>query len=815
MDHLRMRSVFLGSTFLSLGLLSSFPAFAQSAPEEQATIKDIIVTARKSSENLQSTPVAVTALDTAALTQNQVTQVVDLQKTAPSLSIGSGGTGGPSISYLAIRGQAQNSPNSASDAAVGTYVDGVYYGRPTSGNLGFLDIAQAEVLRGPQGTLFGRNTTGGALNITTTLPGDEFTGYVRAGYGNYNAARIEGAVTIPLQGNQLGVRLAGRYSSRDGYVDNPIRNSEQQDVDHDYALRGTVKWEPDNLPIKLVVSADTVDYQDNGGQTAVRGFNLSYQPLLGAPIGAAQFLTLGQMFALGNGATGLNPLNPLDYLVGAGGSGQYDETYQNQTVGPDGSPINGLKYGRQDVQTPFNAAKSGGVNANLDIDFGNVKFKSITAYRAADSTNQLDLDGTPLNIIAFVSDYHQRQFSQEFQASTTIGKLDLIGGIYYFKEDGDEMSIATSFGNLGFPTRLTLGNFEAKSKAVYFQGNYQFTDQLRATAGYRYTSDSRKIIKRGRSNIALPACGAGITLVPGVGCRSEFEEDFNYPSYTVGLDYRLNEDVFLYVKSSGAAMAGGFNTRDVPPGSESFAPEKIKDIEVGAKIDLIEDRLRTNLAVFRAENKNVQRIINAFLPAGGLSQYAANAGDTETTGVEFEVTALPWKGMELTGNVAWLDAQYKSGSFIEDRGPNDARGNGNGIVDRSGEDVPYAPEWQFTIGATQDLNTSLGLATLHVDYTFIDDKPVNVTTASPLASDAVKTEVAEQNRLGILPSYGLLNARASLALADTGAEISIWGKNLTDEEYYINAFDGYRSLGFTTANQGVPLTYGISLEYSF
>ena len=813
MDNLRMRSVFLGSTMLSLGLLSSFPAFAQTAPEEQGAIKDIIVTARKSSENLQSTPVAVTALDAAMLTKSQVLQVVDLQRTAPSLSIGSGGTGGPSISYLAIRGQAQNSPNSASDAAVGTYVDGVYYGRPTSGNLGFLDIAQAEVLRGPQGTLFGRNTTGGALNITTTLPGEEFSGYVKAGYGNYNATRIEGAVSIPLQGNQLGVRLAGRYSARDGYVDNPIRGTEQQDVEHDYAMRGTVKWEPDNLPIKLVVSADTVDYEDNGGATAVRGFNLSYQPLLGAPIGPAAGLTLGQMFGLGN--LGGSPLNPLDYLVGAGGSGQYDETYQNQTVGPNGAPINGLKYGRQDVRTPFNAAKSGGVNANLDIDFGNVKLKSITAYRAADSTNQLDLDGTPLNLIAFVSDYHQRQFSQEFQLSTSIGKLDLIGGVYYFREDGDESSIATSFGNLGFPTRLTLGNFEAKSKAVYFQGNYQLTDQLRATAGYRYTSDSRSITKRGRSNIAGAACGAGIATVPGFGCRSDFGKNFNYPSFTLGLDYRLNEDVCLYVKGSGAAMAGGFNTRDVPAGNESFAPEKIKEIEVGAKVDLLDGRLRTNVAIFRSENENVQRIVNAFLPGAGLSQYSANAGDTETNGAELEVTALPWEGMELTGNIAWLDAQYKSGSFLENRGPNDARLNGNGIVDRSGEDVPYAPEWQFTIGATQDLNTSLGLATFHVDYSFIDDKPVNVTSASPLASASVKAEVAEQNRLGILPSYGLLNARASLAFANTGAEISIWGRNLTDEEYFINAFDGYRSLGFTTANQGIPLTYGISVEYSF
>lgn len=811
-----MRNFMLGSTVLSLGILTGAPAYAQEvAAEEQAFIDDIVVTARRSSESQQSTPVAVTALNAEALTRNQVLQVVDLQRTAPSLSVGSGGTGGPSISYLTIRGQAQNSPNSASDAAVGTYVDGVYYGRPTSGNLGFLDIAQAEVLRGPQGTLFGRNTTGGALNITTALPGEEFAGYLRAGYGNYSATRLEGAVSIPISGDQFGLRLAGRYSARDGYVHNPIRNSDYQDVDHDYALRATMRWAPDNLPVTLVVSADTVDYEDNGGPTAVIGLNLGYQPLLGFPVGPAATFTLGQMFALGNLPLGTNPLNPLNYLVGAGGTGRFDETYQNQTVGPDGSPINGVTIGRQDVRTPFNGAESGGVNANLDIDLGGVSIKSITAYRTADSTNQLDLDGTPLNIIAFVSDYTQEQMSQELQLSTTIGNLDVIAGLFYFQEEGDESSIATSFGNLGFPTRLTLGNFEAESRAAFFQANYHFTESLRGTVGYRYTSDSRSIIKRGRSNIALPGCGTGIPLVPGLGCYAPFSEDFNYPSYTLGLDYRMNDDVFLYARTSAAAMAGGFNTRDVPAGSESFDPEKIRDIEIGAKLDLMDNHLRLNMAIFHAENERVQRIINAFLPGAGLSQYAANAGDTETNGVELEVTALPWEGMELTANVAYLDASYVSGTFIEDRGPNDARLNGNGIVDRSGEDVPYAVELQYAIGATQDFDTSLGLARIHLDYTYLGEKPVNVTTASTLASPSVQAEVAEQNRLGTLPSYGLLNVRASLELAGSGAEIAVWGRNLTDEEYYINTFDGYRSLGFTTANQGAPLTYGVSLEYRF
>jgi iron complex outermembrane recepter protein len=804
-DHYvqKIQKKFLLSSAMLASIIAS-PAMAQSPSDSaQDKIGDIVVTARKESENLQSTPVAVTALSTAALAKAQIVQVFDLQKTTPSLNTGTGGTGGPSISYLSIRGQAQNSPNSASDAAVGTYVDGVYYGRPTSGNLGFLDVAQAEILRGPQGTLFGRNTTGGALNITTTMPGGEVAGYVKLGYGNYDAKRVEGAVTIPIQGDQLGVRLAGRFSQRDGYLDNPITGNEQQDVDHDYALRGTIKWEPDNLPVKLVVSADKVDYEDNGGATAVIGQNPGFYG-----------------FYAGSGYTPQQFLVGVNGIDGMVGTGQFDQTYGDHHLGVNGGKVAGLKYGAQDVTTPFNTADSGGVSANLDVDFGAWQLKSITAYREANSENSFDLDGTPLDFIGFDSFYHQNQYSQELQATTQIGNLHLIAGAFYFKEEGDESSMANFF--FSPTTRLTLGNFEAESKAVFIQGNYDITDKLRATAGFRYTSDSRQITKRGRTNIAFGAplsgaptgCGgvgaAAIVFVPGVGCSSSFDGQYNYPAYTVGLDYRMNENLFMYIKSSGAAMAGGINTRDVPPANATFNPEKVKDIEIGAKIDLFDRRLRTNVAIFHSEGESTQRIVNTFLPGAGLTQYATNAGDTENNGVELEVTALPWKGLELTGNVAYLDAGYKDGTFLEDRGV--AAG---GVVDRSGEPIPYAPEWQYTVGATQDLNTSVGLASFHVDYTFIDDKVISTTSPNANASAAARAIVAEEVRLTTIGSYGLLNARASLALANSGAEISIWGKNLTDEQTFVNLFDGYTSLGFVTANQAAPLTYGVQLTYDF
>ena len=203
MNILNIRALFLTSTVLAAGLVISGAAQAQSVPAAEETadqggIAEIIVTARKSSENIQSVPVAVTALSADDLASKQVFEVTDLARTAPSLTISTGGTGPASIVYLAIRGQAQNSPNSLSDSSVGIYMDGVYVARPIVGNLGFLDMASAEVLRGPQGTLFGRNTTGGALNLTSNRPGDEYEAMLKVGFGNYNYQSIEGMVNAPV-----------------------------------------------------------------------------------------------------------------------------------------------------------------------------------------------------------------------------------------------------------------------------------------------------------------------------------------------------------------------------------------------------------------------------------------------------------------------------------------------------------------------------------------------------------------------------------------------------------------------------------------
>ncbi len=791
---------------LLLACLVASPGLLHAA---EPALEEIVVTARKTQESLQTTPVAVTALNEEMLIKKQVEQMVDLQRTAPNLTIGTGGTGPASIVYTSIRGQAQNSPNSVTDSAVGIYIDGVYLGRPIASNLGFLDVSQVEVLRGPQGTLFGRNTTGGALSVSTNKPVGEFEGYVKGEVGNYDFRHVEAVLNVPLMGDELATRFAYRFNTRDGYIDNPVRDIEYKDVDESYSARGSILYEPDDIPMRIFFSVDHEYYQDNGTPTAVIAYNDDGQAAPGLP-------TVGQLFA----SVGLNPR---DYETSSGAD--FWKTFGDvRTAVLD-----------EEILNPSNYHRATGTTLDIEIDFGGATLKSITAYRESLSSNQNDLDGSPIDLISFFSQYRQHQFSQELQLSGQIGDLNLIGGLFYFDEAGDEFSKAHQFGvfiqpligvipleSVPFPYRLTLSDFGATSEAVFLQANYDFTEKLRVTAGYRYTWDEREVVKQPLGNY-IPQAGlpisCGLTAAelaqvgPLGGCRLKETASFSYPAYLISLDYQLTDNIFLYAKHSRASMAGSLNTRETPaPFTSAVDPEKVEDIEFGIKADLWDNRLRTNLAVFYLEGEDVQRIINAFSSSGsGLTQFNTNTGDTEITGAELELTALLWEGFELNASVAVMDGEYVDGSFTETRGT-----VANPIVvDRSGEELPRTPDLNYSIGATQTFNLDFGELVAHVDYSYVDDQAIVTTTATPGAGPQAIQDAAIINDLSKIDSYGLLNARVSLTLNNPNLEIALWGRNLTEEEYATNIFQSWDVLGFILENQGNPRTFGASLKYRF
>jgi len=484
-----------------------------------------VVTARRSEESLQSTPVAVAALSKEALEKARVTQVVDLVRATPTLTLSTAGPGGTGAIFLAIRGQSKSEANSATDAAVAIYVNGVNYARMTSGNFALFDLAQAEVLRGPQGTLFGRNTTGGALNLSTVQPGSEFGGTLKASVGNFGSRLVESGIDIPLT-DELALRVAGKYETNDGAFDNAVTGKSFKELDKGWGARATLNWEPSNLPIRLSLVADKAEFEDNGSPSALRAINQDLAPFgPGTP-------TIGQLYAL-------NGLNVDDFLYNGR---NFDKAY--------GDPQTGYSL----VDDPYNIGEQEGLAATLEWDIGDWSLKSITAWRSNYSTNSLDIDANPLRLLGFYSVYDQEQFSQELQLSTTIGALDFIGGLFYFEEEGDERSISDSFGVFGFiPIGLTLSDFESESKAVFGQVNYNFTPKLRGTLGYRYTWDDRSITRRGQLGYGLNPNGS-VAWAEG---RDPFDESFSYPAWIVGLDYQVTDDMFLYTKVGRASMAGG------------------------------------------------------------------------------------------------------------------------------------------------------------------------------------------------------------------------------------------------------------------
>ena len=805
------------------------PVPSEAQPEQRApgAIQEIVVTARRTNELLQNTPVAVTALDNALLLQKQVANVTDLARAAPALSVGTGSAGPATSVYLAIRGQAQNSPNSFADASVGIYIDGVYVARPLVGNLGFLDMASVEVLRGPQGTLFGRNTTGGALNLSTAVPEDEFTGYVKGGIGNYDQRVIEGVLNTPLS-DQVAVRFAGRYDEHDGYYPN-VFGPRQGGVDGSYNARATLKWEPDSLPFTWTVSGDYLRYRDSGNPAAVAAIN-PVSPLAG-------FYNISE--GVQSGAIPPDtpiPLGPgfsvparsfVNFsLAGSGPLSQYiNPEFPGSTATGDWLTLYSLdRTGNPDIDNPLNRAEAYSFTSNLVIDLGGVDLKSITGYRDSDTASNLSLTGTPTAAGSFISQYRQHQFSQELQLSGNVGALDYIGGLYYFREAGDERSDSAIFYNTPIAAyRNSFAEYSARSVGIFGQVNYNFTDDLRVTAGLRYTWDKRFINRRGTNDwrldredrICTQGPNAGLTLGEAE-CFDRNTAKFDYPAWTAGVDYRVTPDIFVYAKTSGASMSGGFSPRPVPaPFSDSFGPEKVRDVEAGIKAEFLENRVRTNLAVFHAWQSDVQRIITAvFVDANGvrqLTQFVTNSGKVNAYGGEFEATVIPWQGMTFDGSVAYLNAGYVEGSRIETQLVNGALVD----VDRSGEPITQAPEWTASIGATQVFDLGPGELTLHGDYSYISGRYFDFFTAGD-PSPAVQQQVAIGNQASLVKGYGLANAQISFALYDPEIEITLWGRNLFDKAYFTNVFNSYyNGIGATIQNQGVPRTYGVTAAVRF
>lgn len=666
---------------VGLALAPAVNAQAPSEPKAERSIEVIEVSATRQTENLQDVPIAVTALSANELEKMQILDLGDLESHVPNLNLH---VGDASNAVIYIRGVGQIDSISFNDPGVGVYLDDVYMGRVQGSFLDVVDPQQIEVLRGPQGTLYGRNTIGGAVKFTSAKPTDITEGYVDVGVGNYGLLNLKGSISGALVEDKLLGRFAIASSTRDGYAENTLTGEDDYDKDT-LAWRGSLLYQiSDNLSAYLVV--DGSDSSPNHSRTPHRE----------TPIYS---MSQGQMLPPGDDPFTVNVnYNDLESLETAGGA------------------------------------------LTLEYLRGNSTFKSISAYRQMDYRTHLDLDGTADGSFGIYNFEDQDQLSQEFQWLYNIEGMSLVSGVYYFKEDDSTLGGAVApdfFVPLGegvyFPFPVMSAGLRDQtntSSAIYANLSWDLTPQLGLTLGARYTKEKKQVSSRGEE-----FAGTGINSAEemervfgtGVGHSPsgyDAEQSWNNFSPKLSLDYKLNADHLLYASTSRGFKSGGFNGR-LTSFAQPFDPETMWSYEVGSKSMLNNNNVRLNLAAFYNDYKNFQLSRFSIDPdSGAFLSLFENAGKATIYGAEMELSAVLTDSLTLNMNAGYLGGGYDEliGDFDQE------------ISDE--RELVNAPKWNGRLGLEYFMELDSGSLNWSVSASYRSKTYLTVSSSEVLAQSA-------------------------------------------------------------------------------
>ncbi len=637
------------------------------ARPQSGQLDEIVVTARKVQENLQDVPISISVISAEQLTREGATRVADTTQFTPNARMRplSTDSTSPQISF---RGQVQGDNLSTLDPSVGIYVDGVYWARAYGANSDLLDVRRVEVLKGPTGTLFGRNTTGGAIVMTTNDPDlTEMSGSLSAGYGNYDQADFTAIANIPLETDQLALRVAVARHSSNGYG-KELTSGRNLFGFSSWTGRAKLLMQPTDR-FSLLVSAEYFDFHGHTpASKIVYGLNTS-----------------------NGGRVVTNVSGGTDALTNYVGGDPYEYA---------------LSF------LPTNDTTTQTYSAKATYEFDGVTAIATLARRAVDSVRTHDVDGTPYPIVNTPLFASGKQTTGELQLSgnSFSDRLSWTVGGYWFDEsmtDGTSSTVLRTV-SANFDQR-TRGEVQNSALAAYGQVTYKVTDAFNVTAGLRYSVDRRKLQSY---NFVLNAAGAvtctvpaALRIAPGV-CQANFSRKDNGLSYTLSAQYDVAQDAMVYVRTSRGFRAGGFNLR----GSgtvESFAPfrpEQVTDYEIGFKSELFDRRVRLNGAVFYSNYKDIQRNAVVLTGTGSVASLVNNAAKAHIWGGELEASIIPTEGLRLRGSLGVTLPTYDS--FIDFTG------------DRSGETFEYVSKYTGSLGADYTLPTSFGSANFSVDYSY-------------------------------------------------------------------------------------------------
>jgi iron complex outermembrane receptor protein len=650
----------LGSVSV-LGLAWSPWASAQTGSASPG-IETVVVTAEKRSTNLERTPLAITALNSVALDQHQVRDLRDLRSIVPNFEMGDA----QGIAQITIRGIGSSAFLPGTEGAVAVNENEVYVSRNVAQQTGLFDVQDIEVLRGPQGTLYGRNATAGAVNITTARPTDDFSGYAKATVGNYGEVRLDSAVGGPVDdSDHLLLRLAGFYERHDGYGENVVTHDDIDDKDA-FGVRATAVYTPlSDFTATLIAQY----YDEDDRQGAFHYFGAA--GLSGLP-----------------GALGLPPLFILE----------------------GGRPPGNIRDISNGIDPSFHLPVFAGTGI-LEWTDGAFSVKSITGYRYQAPRFTYDLDGgSPLNVFELEGE-PAHQVSEELQLHYDTDALHLTGGLYYLDEhDASDPAqviastglITTDFGvPFATPGFATLGNLGAalttQAEAAFAQGTYNLTPEVSVTAGIRYSQEKKGIaswdgLDFGIGGLPLfpPYPGPNPTVISYVASKTFYSVT---PKF--GIQYQVDPQTMLYASYSQGFKSGGFDTAVTTP--VPFQPEKLTDYEAGIKTTTDDDRLRLNLAGFYYDYNDLQvtQVVNLAVQTG-------NAATAQDYGLEAELTWLAMPQLEFDASAAWTHARYLTYS-----GPDPALPL-LPVVNFSGNTLDNAPDYQANVAAQYTWDVGLG-----------------------------------------------------------------------------------------------------------
>lgn len=703
-------------------LRSLLPLVCSLAASEQVfadnrMLEEVVVSAQKRETNLQDTPISVAAFNSEALQKAGISGLGEIAQRAPGLAIGELNAGQPQI-Y--IRGIGSNEEGPGGDASVVVYVDEVYMGRASGANTELFDLQRVEVLRGPQGTLFGKNASGGAINIVTKTPSDDFTAAVRAGAGNLGASQFDAYASGPLS-DSMAASIAYTNSQRDGYLENVITGNDLADKDTN-AVRTKLRWDI-NEQLSAIVSADYT--RDNG---------------LG--VGRKPRGAVADSFA---------NVSPFD-----------------QTVG-EHHKVASIIDGKQDREI-------WGSSLKFSWSGDNVELVSITAYRDNSWAEDSEFIGipmtaqSPLILSNFVVE-ESSQFSQEFRLSGNGDALThWVVGAFYSTEDNDRIE---DFQVFTLPIDHTRVQADVTSYALFGEFTWAIQDNLDLTVGARYSRDEKDITARGIASVLVDE---DFDIAAG--------DSWSEPTFKAVLSYRPTDTTMVYGSITSGYKSGGFQGQPDSAliASTPFRPETALSYEIGAKLDLLDSTLRTNFSIFRSEFDDYQELLT--LEVGGFPvTVTQNAAEVLSQGIEFDITWLPIDNLMLTASGAYLDSQYDA--YLQD-----ASVVGNAT--RNAPRISYALSASYTVPLQADSELEFRADYRHKDEAFQD--PQNRDYSS-------------------IPEYDLIDASIIYAI-NSQLSVTLWGKNLADEEYLVHSF-ALSGLRTAPSISGLPRTYGISVMKEF